>query len=178
MGKEVFGKYKAYVRDINDPLQRGRIRVQCPEISGNGLTNWCETCTPVGYDGGGDIAVPKVGETVYIEFEGGDIRKPLYVGNFFSNFKSPLINHDYDVATRIISWDNVTMSMKEGVLDITAATEVKITVAGVIVDITSSQVSINGKVVATGDVVGGGISLDSHVHGGVQSGGSNTSGPH
>ena len=29
----------------------------------------------------------------------------------------------------------------------------------------------------SGDVIGGGISLDNHVHGGVESGGSNTAGP-
>jgi phage baseplate assembly protein gpV len=38
-------------------------------------------------------------------------------------------------------------------------------------------VTINGTATATGDVVGNGISLDDHVHGGVQSGGSETTGP-
>jgi phage baseplate assembly protein gpV len=41
----------------------------------------------------------------------------------------------------------------------------------------SGSVSVGGSITAGGDVVGGGISLDSHVHGGVQSGGSTTSTP-
>lgn len=39
------------------------------------------------------------------------------------------------------------------------------------------DVEVTGKVTANGDVVGAGISLSTHVHGGVESGGSNTSGP-
>ena len=38
----------------------------------------------------------------------------------------------------------------------------------------NSDVTINGKLTATTDVVGGGISLKSHTHSGVTSGGSNT----
>jgi len=46
------------------------------------------------------------------------------------------------------------------------------------IDITApSGVNINGNVTVSGDVVASGISLVSHVHGGVQSGGSTTSTP-
>jgi hypothetical protein len=41
----------------------------------------------------------------------------------------------------------------------------------------NSPVTTNSSVIATGDVVGAGISLSKHVHGGVAVGGSNTSGP-
>jgi hypothetical protein len=41
----------------------------------------------------------------------------------------------------------------------------------------NSPVTTNSSVTATGDVVGAGISLSTHVHGGVIAGGSNTSGP-
>ncbi|USB65953.1 hypothetical protein [Klebsiella pneumoniae] len=39
------------------------------------------------------------------------------------------------------------------------------------------NVTTEGSITASGDVIGGGISLDNHVHGGVTSGGSTTSGP-
>ena len=39
------------------------------------------------------------------------------------------------------------------------------------------DITVNGKVTATGDVKGQGTSLHTHVHSGVQSGGSNTGGP-
>jgi hypothetical protein len=46
------------------------------------------------------------------------------------------------------------------------------------ITLTAPAVQINSTVTCTGDVVAGGISLDSHVHGGVVTGGSNTTGPH
>ena len=41
----------------------------------------------------------------------------------------------------------------------------------------TGDVNVQGKITASGDVIGGGISLDNHVHGGVRSGPSTTSGP-
>jgi phage baseplate assembly protein V len=55
--------------------------------------------------------------------------------------------------------------------------EIKLTVDGVHMTITSSGVAIHGNVTVTGDVVADGISLKTHKHGGVQSGGSQTSTP-
>lgn len=51
-----------------------------------------------------------------------------------------------------------------------------ITITGSAVTI-NANVQINGSLTATGDVVAGSISLESHVHGGVQRGSSNTDGP-
>lgn len=39
------------------------------------------------------------------------------------------------------------------------------------------DITTNGTITASGDVIGGGISLDNHIHGGVASGGSTTSVP-
>ncbi len=41
----------------------------------------------------------------------------------------------------------------------------------------TGDINVTGTVTATTDVVGGGISLNSHTHSGVQSGGSSTGGP-
>lgn len=41
----------------------------------------------------------------------------------------------------------------------------------------TGNIALTGGITSTADVVAAGISLDSHVHGGVQSGGSNTGGP-
>lgn len=95
-------KYRAYVADINDPLHMGRIRVKCPKILGNSLSAWCLPCLPTAYDGGGDFHYPKIGETVFIEFEDNDLRKPIYTGTWYSRGSCPL--DDYDPEKRIISW--------------------------------------------------------------------------
>lgn len=51
-----------------------------------------------------------------------------------------------------------------------------ITITGSAVTI-NADVQINGSLTATGDVIAGSISLENHVHGGVQRGSSNTDGP-
>lgn len=112
MANEKFGKYIAYVRDVKDPMQKGRIKVQCPKIFGDGLSDWCEPVVPVAYNAHGDLALPKLNETVYIEFEEGDIKRPLYVGNFWAQFNTPLKAFDYDTNVRIINWDNCSIAMK------------------------------------------------------------------
>ena len=133
MSGERYGLYRAKVVERNDERQRGRIKVQIPSVSGEGKSQWVEACMNTAYDGGGDIAVPKVGDTVWIAFEEGDITKPVYVGNFFSAFKTPL--KDYDEDTRVISWDNCRIEMK--------GEHLLITVGASSIDVTGSSVKIN-----------------------------------
>ncbi len=55
--------------------------------------------------------------------------------------------------------------------------EIKLTVDGVHMTITHTGIAIHGNVTVQGDVIADGISLKTHVHGGVQSGSSNTTAP-
>lgn len=76
---------------------------------------------------------------------------------------------------------NTTLYVK-GDLNSKVDGQVDLTVAGTVNAKASSfnltgDVNVSGKITASGDVVGGGISLDNHVHGGVRSGPSTTSGP-
>lgn len=61
-----------------------------------------------------------------------------------------------------------------GILNDAPVTYIEITDAGVAI---KGNVTVQGSITATGDVIGGGISLDTHTHTGVESGGSNTGGP-
>ncbi len=69
-----------------------------------------------------------------------------------------------------------------GNITATSGGNITITASGTIT-LNAAQVQINAPIgsnstiTSAGDVVGGGISLDTHTHGGVESGGSNTSTP-
>ena len=88
--KELFGKYKAEVVDVNDPEKRGRIRCKCPKVMQSETPlEWAESCFPPGI-----FDVPKRGDVVWIEFEEGHIDAPIwsgmlcskeYVKKFFEN---------------------------------------------------------------------------------------------
>lgn len=136
MGAKYFGKYRAKVVDVKDPRQKGRIRVQIPTLLGTGISQWCEPCTPIGYDNGGDLAVPKLNDTVWVEFEEGNVSKPIYVGNFWSAMKTPLNDQNYDTDTRVINWDKCTITMKNDEMVITGGSSV--------VTINDSGIKLNG----------------------------------
>jgi hypothetical protein len=72
---KLYGKYRAIVLDINDPEMRGRVLVQCPKLSNKSALGWAESCFPPGM-----FFLPKKSDFVWIEFEEGDIHKPVWVG--------------------------------------------------------------------------------------------------
>ena len=106
-----YGKYRAKVTDVADPEKRGRIRVMCPKVLGEAKSAWCEPCIPVAYDLGGDYAIPKVDEFVWVEFEEGNSNKPIYTGGLWSTNKSP--SHAYVVKNRLITWGDCKIEMNE-----------------------------------------------------------------
>lgn len=107
-----FGKYRAKVVDISDPQERGRVRVQCPKVLGDAKSAWCEVCVPVAGDGDGDFCLPKVGETVWVEFEEGNANKPVVSGGWYSENMTPL-PETYSEAKnmRVISFNGTRITM-------------------------------------------------------------------
>ncbi len=82
--KKYFGKYRGSVIDNIDPMQIGRLMVQVPDISG--LTSkWAMPCVPCGVPKKVASSLPKVGASVWIEFEQGDPDHPIWTGCFYSN---------------------------------------------------------------------------------------------
>lgn len=136
-----YGKYRAKVVDVKDPQKRGRIRVMCPKVLGEYKSSWCEPCIPVAYDFGGDFSIPKVGEFVWVEFEGGDPNKPIYTGGLWSTNKSP--STSYDVGTRLITWGNCKIIMTENSVSIIAPS---VSVNGRTVACTGDKVSVDGVI--------------------------------
>jgi len=79
-----YGKFRGVVADNQDPEQRGRLKLQVPAVLGKQKTDWALPCLPFGGDAGcGWFAVPKVGAQVWVEFEEGDIQRPIWTGTFW-----------------------------------------------------------------------------------------------
>ena len=73
----LYGKYRAQVIDIDDPDELGRIRVLCPKVMGQLPLEWAMSCFPPGI-----FDIPERGDSVWIEFENGDVDKPIWTGIF------------------------------------------------------------------------------------------------
>ncbi len=88
-----YGIYRALVIDVADPEKRGRVRVQVPSIGQATpddvpIDQWALPCMPglsVGKKQGqmhGDFHPPNVDDQVWVNFEEGDTRYPVYVGGW------------------------------------------------------------------------------------------------
>ena len=136
-----YGKYRGLVTNIKDPNSMGRIKFSCPEVFGSADVEsaWALPWVTCAYDNGGDIALPKIGETVWVELEQGNANRPIWVGNFWSKEKSPFKSNSvkYGGDTRIINFDGVSIIMKKGT--------VKVTNSKVDVILENDSVKINGK---------------------------------
>jgi type VI secretion system secreted protein VgrG len=75
-----FGKYRGYVCDVADPLNLGRIQCRVPRLMGDVATGWAMPCAPYAGPDQGLFSVPDVGAGVWVEFEGGDLSKPIWSG--------------------------------------------------------------------------------------------------
>lgn len=79
------GKFEATVINNVDPMQLGRIQVQTPEASGISLSSWATPSFPFAGKQMGAYMIPQVGSSVWIEFQGGDLDKPIWTGSFFGS---------------------------------------------------------------------------------------------
>jgi len=84
-GKRFHGKYRGTVVNNLDPEQRGRIQAMVPAVSNVMLSNWAMPCVPMAGKEQGVFMVPQVGAGVWIEYEGGDPDKPVWVGGYWGS---------------------------------------------------------------------------------------------
>jgi len=78
-----FGKYRATVINNVDPMLKGRIQVQVPDVIGMIPSTWAMPCIPVAGLQTGIYTVPPIGAGVWVEFEQGDPDYPIWVGGYW-----------------------------------------------------------------------------------------------
>lgn len=90
-----YGKYRGTVVDVDASTLRIKARV--PAVLGEAVSGWCQPCVPYAGDKVGFFFVPDVGAGVWIEFEGGDVSYPIWVGCYWRTGELP---EDATPATR------------------------------------------------------------------------------
>jgi uncharacterized protein involved in type VI secretion and phage assembly len=83
MAEKYYGKHRGMVLNNIDPLQKARLLVQVPDVSGLGTSSWAMPCVPVAGIQMGVFVVPLIGSGVWVEFEGGDPDYPIWSGGFW-----------------------------------------------------------------------------------------------
>jgi uncharacterized protein involved in type VI secretion and phage assembly len=82
-----FGKYRGCVTDVD--AKTLRIKATVPSVLADQPTGWCEPCVPYAGKGVGLAFLPEVGSGVWIEFEGGDVSYPVWVGCYWRDGELP-----------------------------------------------------------------------------------------
>jgi hypothetical protein len=84
LSERYYGKFRGFVSDNDDPQKRARLRLRVPSVLGEAITDWALPCLPFGGGAGyGWFAVPEKEAQVWVEFEEGDLHRPLWVGAFW-----------------------------------------------------------------------------------------------
>src|ERR1700684_4131918 len=76
-----YGKYRGVVTDVDASTMR--IKAAVPSVLPQGGTGWCMPCVPYAGPQVGFLMLPEVGSGVWIEFEGGDVFYPIWVGCYW-----------------------------------------------------------------------------------------------
>jgi uncharacterized protein involved in type VI secretion and phage assembly len=149
-----YGKYRGKVTDLQDPKNQGRLKARVPEILPDDDIGWATPAVAYSGDGVGLFAVPPVGAGVWIEFEAGDISRPIWSGcwwgqNQVPNQATPDIKVLKTASGNTITLDDTSGSEKVVITDKNGSTitmdqsGVAISGGGHSLKMTKTSVSIN-----------------------------------
>ncbi len=79
-----YGKYSGIVTAVDDDETRGRITVTVPSVFGPDVDVRARPCLPYGH-----FFVPEVDSKVWVEFEAGNPRYPIWVGIWYPSEATP-----------------------------------------------------------------------------------------
>jgi uncharacterized protein involved in type VI secretion and phage assembly len=79
-----YGKHRGIVTNNKDPQKRGRLKLLIPSVLADQESDWALPCLPYGGAAQqGMFMMPEVDAQVWVEFEEGDIHRPIWVGTFW-----------------------------------------------------------------------------------------------
>ncbi|MFV0524144.1 MAG: phage baseplate assembly protein V [Acidimicrobiales bacterium] len=99
LDQRYYGKYRGYVHRVDDPENRGRIQAIVPRLLGpDQPTGWALPAAPYAGPDQGFYAVPDVGAGVWIEFEEGDLSRPIWSGMWWGSPTADDVGTDASIA--------------------------------------------------------------------------------
>jgi hypothetical protein len=168
-----YGKYRGTVADISDPENLCRIRANVPAVLHDKVSQWAMPALPFAGDGHGLVMLPRIGDGVWIEFEGGDLRFPIWSGGWFANNQRP---QPHGERARVIVSDRghqVVLDDEGNSIRIRHASGPEITMSGssIVLSVGGSELKITGSKISLNrglvEVTTAGVSL---VHGAMKVG--------
>lgn len=107
----VWGKYAGKVVDNDDDEKMGRLQVMCGAVLGDAKV-WALPCVPYAGPGVGSYFIPPVDAGVWVEFEGGDVSRPIWTGCYWAKGDLPTDATSADI--KLIVTDSVSLKIDDG----------------------------------------------------------------
>jgi hypothetical protein len=165
--KKFNGLFIGSVENVDDDLKMGRIKVRVPSVFGDASKiqtddlPWANGMFTVGGsdDEGGNIAIPRVGSFVYVQFIEGDSALPIYFNGSVTMFKEngyPMFPGELygGYKTRLVTkraGNTIVLDDDEGSITIKrGGTFITLSDSGIsLVHKSGSYITINGKGITT-----------------------------
>src|SRR5437660_4254414 len=89
----------------------GRVSTSVPSGLGNGPPLWAMPCVPYAGPGVGFFAVPPRGANIWVEFERGDLKHPIWTGCFWMPGEVPAKPPVAEV--KVWKTDSITLTLND-----------------------------------------------------------------
>lgn len=140
------------------------------------LTGWLPLKSPWIGNGWGLFCAPSIGDAIEVDFQEGDPGVGTAGWRFFNDEERPVsvpsgemwIVHQSGASAKFTNDGKITLADPSGTV-LALTNDGKVTIMG--------DLSVSGSITTPDDVVGNGVSLRDHTHGGVQTGSGNTGAP-
>jgi hypothetical protein len=157
--ERLYGKYRGVVSDNQDPNMQGRITVNVPGVLEDQTSSWAMPSVPYAGTSSDDVSVgfffiPPKGANVWVEFEGGDITKPIWSGCFWDENGAP--TQDSSMNTKVLKTDKATITIDDSSGSVTIETpstgfKVVIDSSGITLSCTPNSVQVSTSSVSVND---------------------------
>jgi phage baseplate assembly protein gpV len=145
-----YGKYRGIVSEVDAATMR--IKAIVPSVLGETSTGWCLPCVPYAGPNTGFAFLPETGSGVWIEFEGGDVSYPVWVGGYWREGEYPPDVTDHvrvivTAAPHTVEFDDdqgsITISDPNGNTVTLDSSGITLANGSISVVVSSSSVSVN-----------------------------------
>ncbi|MDJ0597827.1 MAG: phage baseplate assembly protein V [Crocosphaera sp.] len=156
------------VEDNSDLEGLGRVQVSFPHLSDSNRSAWARIATPMAGSGMGMYFLPEVGDEVLVEFEHGDINRPLILGSVWNGCGRPPEdnldgqNHIRTIRSRAghtIRFDD-TSGNEEVVIEHNTGSQIRLQSDGTISIEANADLELNAGGNISLNATGGDINLD------------------
>jgi len=151
--RKYYGKYRGVVTNNNDPDQLGRLQVKVQDVLRDNESGWAMPSVPYAGKNVGLFLIPPKEALVWVEFEKGDLKLPIWTGCFWASGDLPA--SPAVAETKVLKTDAGTITLNDqkgsgsitidvsGLKIVIDTQKIKLSNSSQTIEIASSSVKIN-----------------------------------